>query len=306
MRLRRTLLVLPLAVIGALWFWVLILPWPIFLPLFHPRRTAFMEMRLNEARAAGKEFRVQTRWVPLDSISRNLRRAVIAAEDGRFEEHHGIDWEALAEELRYRADDRFSLFDARDRRELYRALSYYIRHRGRVRGRSTITQQLAKNLYFSSDRSVLRKFEELIVAKRLEFILTKDRILELYLNTAEWGPGIFGAEAAARHYYRRSAARLTIDQAVTLAATLPQPLTANPRLRPGRLNWRKAIIYRRMGTQDAATAIPPAPPAIDSLRIDTPVVRRDTQTIDTTRTSRNVTSLPDASPGAPELNEFKL
>jgi monofunctional biosynthetic peptidoglycan transglycosylase len=286
MRLRRSLLVLPLAAFGAFWFWQLILPWPVLLPLIRPRSTAFMEMREREAKAADREFTLRYRWVPLDSISRNLRRAVIAAEDGRFEEHHGIDWQALAEELRYRPDASFSLLDARDRRELFDAIAYYVRNRGRVRGRSTITQQLAKNLYFRSDRSVLRKFEELIVAKRLEWFLSKDRILEVYLNIAEWGPGIFGAEAAARHYYNRSAFRLNMDQAVSLAATLPQPLTSNPKLRPGRLGWRKAIILRRMGMQGAVVTVPLEPPPaiqLDSFRPDTSRVRRDTTPPDTSR-----------------------
>jgi monofunctional biosynthetic peptidoglycan transglycosylase len=244
---RRIFVVLPLALLGAAWFYWLLLPWPALLLWIEPDRTSFMLMRAAEARGADEPFELQHRWVPLDSISPRLRRAVIAAEDQRFAEHHGIDWNALREEFRYRGDDDFSLFDRDDLRALRRSLTFYFRNRDRIKGRSTITQQLAKNLYFGSDRSVLRKLEEFVVARRLELFLGKDRILELYLNLAEWGPGVFGAEAAARHYFRRSAAALTRDQAASLAATLPHPLTSNPKYRPGRMNWRKSLILRRMG-----------------------------------------------------------
>src|SRR5690606_4877443 len=117
----------------------------------------------------------------------------------------------------------------------------------KIRGRSTITQQLAKNLYFSDNRSLIRKLEELIVAKRLEWFLSKDRILELYLNVAEFGPGIFGVEAAAQHYFGVPAAKLSRYQAASLAATLPHPLTSNPARNPGRMAWRRDMILRRMG-----------------------------------------------------------
>lgn len=245
--LRRWLLILPLAAAGAAWFWFVVLPWPILLRWRHPRSTAFQRMRVHEARAQAERLDLRYTWVPLNRISRNLQRAVITGEDGRFYEHDGIDWEALREEFRYRGDDEFSWFDPADLRALWNTLDHYRRNRAGIRGRSTITQQLAKNLYFSSDRSVLRKFEELIVARRMEFLLPKDRILELYLNVAEWGPGVFGAEAAARHYFNRAAARLSLDQAAALAATLPHPLTSNPKYRPGRMNWRKAYILRLMG-----------------------------------------------------------
>jgi monofunctional biosynthetic peptidoglycan transglycosylase len=268
--IRRLLLALPLAGIGALWCWWLMLPWPVLLLVHNPGRTTFMQLRLREARAAGREYSIEQSWVPLERIARSLRRAVIVAEDGNFEKHHGIDWEALGEELRYRSDGDFSFLDARDRRALRNALAYYVRNRSRVRGRSTITQQLAKNLYFSADRSVLRKLEELLVARRLELFLSKDRILELYLNIAEWGPGVFGAEAAAQYYFDRPATRLTLDQAASLAATLPHPLTSNPKLRPGRMAWRKNLILQRMGMQGTVPTVPLAPPAIlDTLRFDT-------------------------------------
>lgn len=243
---RRLLTAVPLAFIGAVWCFLLLLPWPILIRWRDPGTTAFIEMREREARDADRAWELHRTPVPLDRISPRLQRAVILAEDGRFYEHDGIDWVALGEELHYDFDDDFSWFSPRDLRALGGAVGYYISHRDRVRGRSTITQQLAKNLYFRGDRSILRKAEELIVARRLELFLPKDRILELYLNVAEWGPGIFGAEAAARHYYNRSAASLSMDQAAALAGTLPHPLTSNPAHRPAQMNWRKAIILQRM------------------------------------------------------------
>jgi len=243
---RRLLIAVPLAFAGALLFWWLSLPWPILLRWHEPGRSAFMSMRIRQARAAEQPLDIRHEFMALTDLSRNLRRAIILAEDGRFEEHDGIDWVALAEEFHYRGDDDFSFLDAHDVAALVGALRYYIANRDEVRGRSTITQQLAKNLYFRTDRSIARKVEELIVARRLEWFLSKDRILELYLNFAEFGPGVFGAEAAARLYFGKSAKNLTVEQAITLAATLPQPLTANPKKRPGRLEWRKDLIRQRM------------------------------------------------------------
>jgi monofunctional biosynthetic peptidoglycan transglycosylase len=206
-----------------------------------------MQLRIAQARHEGDALEIRHEWVPLDRISTRLQRAVIVAEDQRFREHNGIDWLALREEFHYRGDDSFSWFDPGDLRALRASLGYYWRNRAQIKGRSTLTQQLAKNLYFGSNRSVLRKLEEYIVARRLEWFLSKDRILELYLNVAEWGPGVFGAQAASRYYFGRDAADLNTDQAAALAATLPQPLTSNPKYRPGRMNWRKSLILGRMG-----------------------------------------------------------
>lgn len=258
---KRILLAVPLALAGAAWFYWLTIPWPVRLRTHDPQTTAVMQQRAAEARARGDEFQIRQEWIPLERISQRLRRAVIVAEDGRFHEHGGIDWLALREEFRYSGDDDFSLLDGDDRRALLESVQYYRRNRDRVRGRSTITQQLAKNLYFSTDRSLLRKAEELVVARRLERFLAKDRILELYLNVVEWGPGIFGAEAAARHYFGRSATDLTADQAAALAATLPHPLTSNPRTRPGRMEWRKQLILSRMGGTGTVQTVPLEPEA---------------------------------------------
>jgi monofunctional glycosyltransferase len=256
---KRLLLAVPLALIGGAWFYWLTIPWPVRLRSHDPATTAVMRQRVEEARSRGEELAVRQEWVPLDRISSRLRRAVVVAEDGRFYEHGGIDWAALREEFRYRGDAEFSMLDADDRRALLASLRYYRDNRDQVRGRSTITQQLAKNLYYSTDRSVVRKLEEFIVARRLERFLTKDRILELYLNVAEFGPGIFGAEAAARAYFSRSAADLSADQAAALAATLPHPLTSNPRNRPGRMQWRKQLILSRMGGTGPVETVPLEP-----------------------------------------------
>jgi monofunctional biosynthetic peptidoglycan transglycosylase len=188
-------------------------------------------------------------------------RAVIAAEDGRFREHDGIDWLALQEELRYEGEAPFSWIDPGDLKALVGAGVYYVANRDEVRGRSTITQQLAKNLYFTPERSLARKGAEFFVARRLERLLGKDRILELYLNTVELGPGIFGVEAAAEEYFDVSAAELTSFQAASLAGTLPHPLTSNPAYRSGRMAFRRDLILRRLRGEDVE--VPPAPPEIE-------------------------------------------
>ena len=295
---KRWLLAAPLALFGAAFFYWLALPWPLLLRWVEPDRTAFMERRLREAAADGDQLALRHTWVPLDDISRHLRRAVIVAEDGNFYSHRGIDWGALAEELRYEADADFSLLDPRDLDGLLRATRYYLDNREKIRGRSTLTQQLAKNLYFGQERSLTRKFDEFVVARRLEWFLSKDRILELYLNIAEWGPGVFGAEAAARTYFERAASDLTRTQAASLAATLPHPLSSNPAMRPGRMAWRRDLILARMTGEGPVRTVPleripervaepesvvvdPVRLALDSVRLDSAklgdsLVRRDT------------------------------
>jgi monofunctional biosynthetic peptidoglycan transglycosylase len=274
---KRLLVAVPLAVIGACWFYFIALPWPILLGMRDPDSTALMRQRVADARSRGDDLEIRKDWVPLDRISPRLQRAVIVAEDGNFNDHGGVDWGALREEFRYRGDDDFSWLDPGDLRALLGSLNYYRENRDKVRGRSTITQQLAKNLYFSTDRSPLRKFDEYFVARRLEWFLSKERILELYLNLVEWGPGVFGAEAASQHYFGRAAANLTADQAASLAATLPHPLTSNPKQRPGRMQWRKGMILSRMGgagpvrTVPLDPADPPDPPDAEPAPIGDPV-----------------------------------
>jgi monofunctional biosynthetic peptidoglycan transglycosylase len=165
-----------------------------------PRETAFMAMRLAQLQERHADARLAYKWVPYDRISIQLKRAVIAAEDAKFVEHEGFDWEGIQQAL-----------DKNTRR-------------GRVvAGGSTITQQLAKNLFLSTQRSYWRKAEEALITLMLEAILDKQRILELYLNVIEWGDGIFGAEAASRRYFGLSSVALTAEQAARLAAMAPNP-----------------------------------------------------------------------------------
>jgi monofunctional biosynthetic peptidoglycan transglycosylase len=159
-----------------------------------------MSDQLSALREKNPKAELKYEWVAYNRISPNLKRAVIAAEDANFAEHDGVDWEAL--QKAYERNNR--------------------RHKV-VGGGSTITQQLAKNLFLSGSRSYLRKGQELIIAFMLETVMSKERILELYLNVVEYGRGIFGAEAAARHYYRTSAAALGTAQAARLAVMLPNP-----------------------------------------------------------------------------------
>ncbi len=263
--IRRLALYIPLTVAAALVVVYLALPWPVVYRWHDPETTSFMRYREREARRAGDSLELRHAWVALDDIAPVMRRAVVVAEDGRFREHHGVDWEAIAEELHYRGGHPFSWTSLRDLKAAAGAVGYYWRHRDEVRGRSTITQQLGKNLYFTPERSLARKAAELVVAQRLEWFLDKDRILELYLNTAELGPGVFGVESAARAYFHTSAAKLTRGQAASLAATLPQPLTSNPGHRPGRMAWRRDMILARLNRGgDRLPPIPDAPPALET------------------------------------------
>jgi monofunctional biosynthetic peptidoglycan transglycosylase len=210
-----------------------------------PSETAFMRMRENQYAAARDTPPRRYRPVPLDSISDWLERAATAGEDDAFFQHPGIDYRALREALGYRRDA-FSWRNPRERAELWRALARARSGRDKLRGASTITQQLAKNLYLSPSRNPLRKLKEAAIAYRLEWALPKRRILALYLNVAEFGPNLWGVEAASQRYFARAAARLTADQAALLIATLPHPLTSNPAFRPGRTFWRQQLILRRL------------------------------------------------------------
>ena len=263
---KRVAYVLAGLVGSALFVWFVLIPYPWTLRDRNPERTSLMEQRAREARAAGDSLTIRQEWVELDGISRNLQRAVIVAEDYRFREHGGIDWVSLADEVEWSGDSDFSWWSGDDRRALAEALRYVWSNRSDLRGRSTITQQLAKNLYYGTDRSLARKVMEFVVAGRLERRLGKDRILELYLNVAEWGPGVFGAEAAAQTYFGRSAASLSLEQAAALAGTLPHPLTSNPAHSPAQMRWRQNLILERLRPPPGVepTPIPPHDPALVS------------------------------------------
>jgi monofunctional biosynthetic peptidoglycan transglycosylase len=167
---------------------------------YDPTSTRFMREQLSVLQEKNPKARLQFEWVPYERISVHLKRAVVAAEDASFTEHDGIDWNALQD-----------------------AYQKNLKKGQVVRGGSTITQQLAKNLFLSGERSYFRKGQEAIITYMLEMVLDKRRILEIYLNVAEWGQGVFGAQAAARHYYGQSAASLGMGQSARLAAMLPQP-----------------------------------------------------------------------------------
>ena len=238
-----------------------------------PAETAFMAMRARQYRVANDTALRRYRPVPLDSISAWAGKAAVAGEDDAFYQHHGIDWRSLRGALGYRREA-FSWGNPRDRAELQRALGRAGERRNRMRGASTVTQQLAKNLYLSPSRNPLRKLKEAVIAYRLEWALGKRRILELYLNVVEFGPNLWGVAAASERYFGRAAAGLSMDQAALLVATLPHPLTSNPVLRPGRTVWRQQLILRRLRgesvlvpSEEAETAAPTAMPAVDSATV---------------------------------------
>ena len=190
----------------------------------NPSTTAFIELRAREAEGKGRVSRRTQRWVSYPNISASLKRAVLVAEDAQFWQHEGVDYVQLQESL-----------------EVDWA-------RGQLgRGASTITQQLAKNLYLSPTRSPVRKLRELVIARRLEAELKKSRILEIYLNVIEWGDGVYGVEAAAREYFQSSAASLGPPESALLAAAIINPRTLNPARPNARLKRRQQLILRRMG-----------------------------------------------------------
>ncbi len=200
---------------------------------------------MGEVERDGKPRHRRYRPVPLDSIARAMADAAVTAEDARFWLHSGIDWHEVRHALGYRRGG-FEWGSARDLGALWQALGSVPKRKEALRGASTITQQVAKNLYLSPSRNPLRKLKEAVTAYRLELALPKRRILELYLNIAELGEGVWGVEEASRRYYRTSARQLTRYQAAALAATLPFPRTSNPAYRPVRMRRRQELILRRM------------------------------------------------------------
>jgi monofunctional biosynthetic peptidoglycan transglycosylase len=199
----------------------------------NPTTTAFIDLREREARANGKPPRRMQRWVGYSHVSQDLKRAVLVAEDAAFWQHEGVDVEQLQESL------------GKDWTRMQFA-----------RGGSTITQQLAKNLYLSPSKNPLRKLRELIIARRLEAELKKARIFELYLNVIEWGDGVYGVEAASRVYFQLSAAELGPTESAMLAAAIVNPRVLNPARPSTRLIRRQELILLRMGYV--------TPPTLDS------------------------------------------
>jgi monofunctional biosynthetic peptidoglycan transglycosylase len=193
----------------------------------NPGSTSFMRHQLSLLREKNPNAEIKHVWVPYNRISNNLKRAIIASEDANFSEHDGIDWQAM--EKAYEKNTK----------------------KGKVvAGGSTITQQLAKNLFLSGERSYVRKGQEVIITYMLEFWMDKERIFEIYLNSVEWGVGIFGAEAAARHYYGISAAQLSPEQAARMAVMLPRPRFYDQHRGSDYLARRTALILRRMNSAE--------------------------------------------------------
>lgn len=212
-----------LAAAAAAAAWVLWLPDVRPLKSRPPRTTAYIELRRAEAAAKGRKLDLRWTWVPDDAISEDLKAAVVTAEDDTYYRHDGVDMDALRAAWE------------RDKKE------------GKLRaGGSTITMQLARNLYLSPSKNPLRKFKEILIARRLDRTLGKRRVLEIYLNVVEWGKGIFGCEAAARAYFAKSCAELTPDEAVAMAVVLPNPRRWDPSKNGPYVQRNSARIVARM------------------------------------------------------------
>ncbi|TEA79096.1 monofunctional biosynthetic peptidoglycan transglycosylase [Allopusillimonas ginsengisoli] len=216
-----------LAIIAVLLYQFGLFVMVLWLSLRNPSSSAFMNHTITELRAKDPKASIKYQWVSYDQISNHLKRAVIASEDSRFTDHDGVEWDAIRKAWEY------------NRRQAERGKS-------KMRGGSTITQQLAKNMFLSSSRSYLRKGQELILAYMIELVMSKQRILELYLNVAQWGTNVFGAEAAARHYYGTSASKLSQGQAARLAAMLPNPAYYDKHRSSSYLKSRSSTIQHRM------------------------------------------------------------
>lgn len=217
-------------------FWIFAIPLLLFLLLqlwyflhicwwvnHNPESTSFMREQLSKIREKNPRAELQHRWVPYNRISNHLKRAIIASEDANFAEHEGVDWNALQ-----------------------RAYEKNAKKGKVVSGGSTITQQLAKNLFLSGQRSYLRKGQEMIITYMLELMMDKRRIFEIYLNVVEWGTGVFGAEAASVRYFGKSAAALGPQEAARLAVMLPNPRYFGRHLDSGYLARRSGLILLRM------------------------------------------------------------
>ncbi|MCL2635105.1 MAG: monofunctional biosynthetic peptidoglycan transglycosylase [Betaproteobacteria bacterium] len=222
--LRRLLLLL--LGLGCLWF-LWLLAWVLYWGSVNPGSTRFMELRLSELRAKNPQAQLSQQWLPYERISIHLKRALIAAEDAKFVDHEGFDWDGIQKAI-----------------EKNQKKGHY------VAGGSTISQQLAKNLLLTPSKTLWRKGNEVVITLLLEHLWSKRRIFEVYLNVIEWGEGVFGAEAAARHYYGISAAQLGPEQAARLAGMVPNPrFYDRNRGTPG-LARKSAIILGRMPTAE--------------------------------------------------------
>lgn len=218
----------------------------------NPATTAFIELRAREATDKGEPVRRIQRWARYARISPNLKRAVLVAEDSAFWKHEGVDFQQLKESMEVNIE----------RMEF-------------ARGASTITQQLAKNLYLSPSKNPVRKIREMLIARRLEAELSKQRILELYLNVIEWGNGIYGADAAARAYFGKPAADLSASESALLAAAIISPRSFDPGHPTARLRRRQEMLLRRMGAVTPPPVIAEPVPVPGESEVAVPVAPPD-------------------------------
>lgn len=208
------------------------------LKVHNPETTALIDLRLKNAETKGGKLTVHQTWISFENIPQLLKDTVRIAEDASFYQHKGIDYHELKESIKRN-----------------------LREKNFSRGGSTITQQLAKNLYLSMGKNIIRKIKEFLIAGRLEKNLTKDRIFEIYLNVIEFGPGVFGVQAAALHFFGHSASELDLEEIIRLTAVIPRPLSSNPRKNTPWLLWRcrwllhKLRLYQYIGEEDYQTAV---------------------------------------------------
>ena len=220
---RIVLVLFALLVLYQLWLFAHICWWI----KFNPATSAFMEDRLEVMQDKNPKAGLQNKWVPYSNISNNLKRALIASEDAKFVDHEGFDWEGIANAYQ---------------KNMKKGMS--------VAGGSTISQQLAKNLFLSTRRTPWRKAEEAAITLMLEAVMDKRRIFEIYLNVIEWGNGVFGAEVASRYYFKTSAANLAPEQAARLAAMVPNPRYYDSHRNARGLMKKTGIILSRMPAAD--------------------------------------------------------
>ena len=210
----------------------------------NPTTTSMIEYRISEAKSEGREPQKMMIWQPIEQISPHLQKAVLAGEDSQFFQHDGFDWDAINkawEEAKAEGEK-----EAKEEGD-YDPDGWIPPMPSFKRGASTVTQQLAKNLYLSEERSLFRKGREALITYFIERQLPKKRILELYLNVIEWGDGVYGAEAASRFYFKKSASNLTADEAAYLSAMIPSPLNVfNPKKNPKRVKRRQRVIAKGM------------------------------------------------------------
>ena len=240
--IRMMFLVVLGIVVGTVAYEAIMLVRVLWLRDHNPSSTSLIDTRIREAEAKGQKPKREQVWVPLEKISPNLQRAVLAGEDTNFLAHRGFDYEAIQKAWEHA--QRETAREAKAEGENDDWLPSLPEFK---RGASTISQQLAKNLYLTTQRSFFRKGQEAALTIMLERTLSKRRILEIYLNVIEWGDGIYGAEAASQRYFRKSASALTANEAAFLSAMIPNPRTVfNPQVNPRRVARRQRIILRGM------------------------------------------------------------